>query len=99
MEDKCRNVSYLVQHLTETSKRKRIAEFNNMTTILFNKNLKKQKAGKQNKRYQCHLSVEREQHPDLNLERQMSKNGTSASGENKNKKTYKLQWRLHYTNR
>jgi hypothetical protein len=25
--------------------------------------------------------VEREQHPDLNLERQMSKNGTSASGE------------------
>jgi hypothetical protein len=57
MEDTCRNVSYIVQHITETSKRKRrrrkrIAEFNNMTTILFNKTLKKQKAGKQNKRYQ-----------------------------------------------
>jgi len=57
MEDTCRNVSYIVQHKTETSKRKRrrrkrIAEFNNMTTILFNKTLKKQKAGKQNKRDQ-----------------------------------------------
>jgi hypothetical protein len=52
MEDTCRNVSYLVQYISETSKRKRIAEFNNMTTILFNKTLKKQKAGKQNKKYQ-----------------------------------------------
>jgi hypothetical protein len=52
MEDTCSNVSYLVQHITETSKRKRIAEFHNMTTILFNKTLKKQKAGEQNKRYQ-----------------------------------------------
>jgi hypothetical protein len=57
MEDTCRNVSYLVQHITEIPKRKRrrrkrFAESNNMTTILFNKTLKNQKAGKQNKRYQ-----------------------------------------------
>jgi hypothetical protein len=35
------------------------------------------------------LSVEREQHPDLNLERQMSNNGTSASGKKKQKQKQK----------